>query len=145
MRLFTIGFTQKTAERFFELVTDAGVRVVLDTRLNNRSQLAGFSKADDLRYFLDTIAQIQYRWIPELAPSADLLEQYRKKTLSWPEYEREYIALLAQRNPAMLFKASDLDDACLLCSEHQPKYCHRRLAAEYFQDAFPGLEIRHLL
>jgi uncharacterized protein (DUF488 family) len=145
MRLFTIGFTQKTAERFFELVTKAGVRIVLDTRLNNRSQLAGFSKADDLRYFLETIAGIQYRWIPELAPSAVLLEQYRKKKVSWEDYEREYRALLLHRNPTKLFTASDLGDACLLCSEHQPKYCHRRLAAEYFRDAFPGLEIQHLV
>src|SRR5688572_2980743 len=116
MRLFTIGFTQKPAERFFNLLIEAKVRVVLDTRLNNRSQLSAFPKADDLRFFLQTITHIQYRASPELAPLAEMLEQYRKKVISWVEYERRYLALLSQRTPENHFTALDLEAACLLCS-----------------------------
>ena len=144
MKLFTIGFTQKTAKQFFGLLQRAGVRRVLDTRLNNRSQLAGFSKGEDLGFFLEAIAGIAYRYAPEMAPTQAMLDRYKKGKGSWDEYETEYLRLLEQRTVSQRITEAELADACLLCSEHEPTHCHRRLAAEYLQRHFRGLEIVHL-
>ena len=144
MKLFTIGFTKKTAAQFFGLLQEAGVRSVLDTRLNNRSQLSGFTKADDLSYFLGAIASIGYQYAPEMAPTQALLDGYKKFNIGWDAYEREYLSLLRQRSVHEIVSRTLLDNACLLCSEHQPKHCHRRLAAEYLQRHFPDLEVVHL-
>lgn len=144
MRLFTIGFTQKTAEQFFAALEQAGVQKVIDTRLNNRSQLAGFSKSDDLRFFLGRIGGIQYQYAPELAPTQELLDRFRKANGSWSSYEYAYLELISERQVDKQFSPNELADSCLLCSEHEPTHCHRRLAAEHFQRRYPEIEIIHL-
>jgi uncharacterized protein (DUF488 family) len=143
-RIFTIGFTQKTAERFFRLLTDAGVKRVVDTRLNNRSQLAGFSKADDLPFFLRSIGGIGYIHAPEMAPTQDMLDRYKKLKGSWAAYEDEFKALLASRDLVTSISIEELGDSCLLCSEHEATHCHRRLVAEYLRGFHPELQIVHL-
>ena len=145
IHLFTIGFTQKSAERFFTVLKNAHVQRVLDVRLNNRSQLAGFSKAADLEYFLRAIAGIEYRHVPELAPTQDLLDAYKKRKGSWSEYEERFLDLLRSRAVEHSLDRSVFDMACLLCSEHQPEHCHRRLVAEYLQEKWGDIEIQHLV
>jgi uncharacterized protein (DUF488 family) len=145
MRLFTIGFTQKNAERFFGLLVEGGVRKVLDTRLNNRSQLAGFSKAEDLPYFLSKIGGMGYRHATEMAPTQDMLDRYKKLKGSWSNYELAFRDLLTARDLAAVVSREELKDACLLCSEHEPNYCHRRLVAEYLKQYFDDIEIVHLI
>lgn len=144
MKLFTIGFTQKSAERFFTLLKDAGVKRVLDIRLNNRSQLAGFSKSEDLEYFLRAIGGIGYRHAVEMAPTQPLLDKARKAKGTWDGFEKQFVALMQQRRVENAVDREELADACLLCSEHEPDHCHRRLVAEYLQRAYSGLEIVHL-
>lgn len=143
--LFTIGFTQTSAEHFFTRLKSAGVRRVIDVRLHNVSQLAGFAKRDDLRYFLETIAGIAYEHAPELAPTADLLARYRKRNHrgNWDEYAGGFGELLRERAIETLPRAT-FEGACLLCSEHSAERCHRRLVAEYLSQRWGGLEIRHL-
>lgn len=145
MILFTIGFTRKSAERFFTLLKEAQVRRVIDVRLNNRSQLAGFSKVTDLEYFLRAIGGIEYRHLTELAPTQELLDTYKKKKGSWSEYEGGFLELLRRRGVDRSLDRSVFDMACLLCSEHEPRHCHRRLVAEYLKDKWGGVEVRHLL
>ena len=142
--LFTIGFTGKSAEQFFTLLRDAGVRLLIDTRLNNVSQLAGFTKRKDLEYFLRAIGGIGYVHDTELAPTADILDPYKKKRMTWDEYEQHFDALLERRAIAAQRKPADFDRACLLCSEPTPEHCHRRLVGEYLQRAWPEVEIHHL-
>lgn len=143
-RLYTIGFTKKTAKQFFEALEAAAVRRVIDTRLNNRSQLAGFSKADDLAFFLERVSGIDYLYEPSLAPTQDLLDRYKKQKGQWDEYAADYLNLIKGREPERRFSALELDGSCFLCSEHEPDHCHRRLAAEYFQSAYPQIEVVHL-
>ncbi|WP_295542554.1 DUF488 family protein [uncultured Thiohalocapsa sp.] len=144
MMLSTIGFTQKGAERFFSSLSEAGVRRVLDIRLNNRSQLAGFAKRDDLRYFLRALCGIDYQEIPSLAPTPAILDAYKKNGGDWAAYEQQFLALLAQRQVAQTLDPGLFKDACLLCSEHTPERCHRRLVAEYLAAQWGGITIRHL-
>jgi uncharacterized protein (DUF488 family) len=144
MKLFTIGFTRKTAERFFSTLKAAGVQRVVDIRLNNVSQLAGFAKRDDLCYFLATICGIDYIHVPELAPTRDLLDNFKKKKGDWAVYERTFNNLIAGRNIARKYKGKIFDGDCLLCSEATPDHCHRRLVAEYLQKKWGGVDIVHL-
>jgi uncharacterized protein (DUF488 family) len=144
LRLFTIGFTQRSAEEFFGALQQAGVRLVIDTRLNNRSQLAGFSKCRDLEYFLRTIAGIAYVHDLDLAPTDEILKPYKAGVMTWDEYQREFVALLAERAPDTQQTRERFDGACLLCSEPAPDFCHRRLVAEYMQRCWPEMSIRHL-
>ena len=145
MNLYTIGFTKKSAEKFFNVLIDAGVKRVIDIRLNNTSQLAGFAKKDDLLYFLTKIGDIDYTHRPELAPTQEIMEGFKKKTGSWEIYEQKFLALLAQRGVEGAIPKKMLDDACLLCSEEKPQKCHRRLVAEYFRGKWPEIEIVHLV
>lgn len=143
--LYTIGFTKTNAQNFFERLKAVGISKLLDTRLNASSQLSGFAKSDDLAYFVPNLLSAIYVQAPSLAPTSDMLKSYRAKKLSWIEYEVQYASLLRSRDlskdPALL----GLDGACLLCSEHSAKMCHRRLAAEYLSTLTPGgLEIVHL-
>src|SRR5215211_2400370 len=131
MRVLTIGFTKKSAEAFFSRVCGSGARRVIDVRLNNVSQLAGFSKRDDLRYFLRVICGLDYLHLPEFAPTQDLLDQYRKLKGGWPAYEHQFLALMRQRRVDETVPRDTIADACLLCSEDLPDRCHRRLLAEY--------------
>ncbi len=144
MRILTIGFTKKSAKRFFELLTKAGARRVVDVRLNNVSQLAGFAKKNDLAYFLDQMCHIDYRHDPELAPTKKMLDGYKKLGGSWDDYERNFVNLMAERRIEEKLKPGMLDDACLLCSEDKPHHCHRRLVAEYLKDRWEDVEIEHL-
>jgi len=127
MDLFTIGFTKKTAKQFFELLKKNQVKSLIDTRLNNKSQLAGFAKKEDLEYFLKEISGIKYIYKPEFAPSDEILTKYKKGSMGWEEYEEKYLQLLKQRNILQNIDFSIFENACLLCSEHSPQHCHRRL------------------
>ena len=144
VRLFTIGFTRKTAREFFTALREAGVRRVVDVRLSNASQLAGFTKKGDLAYFLREIGGIDYVHRPELAPTKEILDGYKKKNLTWPEYEERFARLVAERQVETLLVPGDLDHACLLCSEPKADKCHRRLVAEYLRGKWGNVEIRHL-
>lgn len=144
MRIFTIGFTQSSAENFFGRLMKSGVKRVLDVRLNNTSQLAGFAKAGDLPYFLKRIGKIDYRHEPLLAPTEEVME-LAKGAKNWSEYEKRFRQLLAQRKIAQKLDRKELDDACLLCSEAKPHHCHRRLIAEYLSEAWGNsIRIEHL-
>lgn len=144
MKIFTIGFTKKNAEQFFNRIKQPGLVRVVDARLNNVSQLAGFTKKDDLRFFLRKICDIDYVHLVQLAPTQDILDAYKKNGGDWATYERQFIALLVQRRIEEIIDRNLIDGGCLLCSEPTPKYCHRRLVAEYFSEKWSGVEIRHL-
>jgi uncharacterized protein (DUF488 family) len=142
--LFTIGFAGKSAEEFFGALARAGVKRVVDIRLNNVSQLAGFTKKQDLPYLLRALAGIEYAHEPGLAPAKDILDDYKKKRIDWAEYERRYNALLDERRPEASLRPEDFDRTCLLCSEADARQCHRRLAAEHFARVWEHVEVRHL-
>lgn len=145
MKLYTIGFTGKSAEQFFRLLETAKPSTLVDVRLNNTSQLAGFSKSDDLAFFLRRILHIPYHHRLELAPTQAMLDKFRKQGQSWTSYEKSFNRLLEKRAIQDTLAPSEMDGACLLCSEHEPDRCHRRLVAEYLQRHWEGVEIRHLL
>ena len=146
MSLSTIGFTQKSAERFFTLLRTADVKRLVDVRINNISQLAGYAKRDDLKFFLREICGAEYVHEPLLAPDKAMLKIYRNNEISWIEYEKRFIDLMAARKIDTRFLPQDLDGACLLCSEHLPHHCHRRLVAEYLNDRWQTrLEVSHLV
>ena len=144
MILFTTGFTKKSAEQFFTMLKQPGLTRVVDIRLNNLSQLAGFTKRDDLRFFLKSIAGIDYIHITELAPTKEILDRYKKNGGDWAVYEREFVDLMARRQVENKVPHRLMDGSCLLCSEPTPEHCHRRLVAEYFRDRWGDVEIRHL-
>ncbi|MBU3696543.1 DUF488 family protein [Dechloromonas sp.] len=140
----TIGFTRKSASEFFDLLTAAKVRRVIDIRLNNTSQLAGFAKRDDLSFFLKRIAGIDYRHEPLLAPSEKILSDFKQGKIDWSGYERQFKELMHARQIAARFEPSLFDGACLLCSEETANFCHRRLVAEYLLNHWGGVTIVHL-
>lgn len=149
MKLYTIGFTKKTAMSFFESLKQNGIRVVIDIRLNNSSQLSGFAKGNDLEYFLKEICGISYVHYVSLAPTKDILDSYKNKKISWLEYENLFNPLLHKRDSLRELVEkynADYDGLCLLCSEHKADNCHRRLVAEYIKENSPDLniEIVHL-
>lgn len=144
MRLFTIGFTRKTAEQFFTLLGGSGARRIVDVRLNNTSQLAAFAKQDDLAFFARRLCDMDYVHEPRLAPTQQMIDRYRKEKRGWPALEREFRALLRKRKVEDVIPREVLDDACLLCSEEMPDHCHRRLVAEHFADAWGDVTITHL-
>ena len=145
INLFTIGFTQKKAEQFFETLIKAGVKRVIDTRLNNVSQLAGFAKKPDLQYFLQKIGGIEYIHILDLAPTKDILDAYKKKEITWDSYEQKFNQLMTQRQIERKLSIDIIDKSCLLCSELKPHNCHRRLVAEYLQiNLEKNIKIHHL-
>ena len=142
MEVYTIGFTQKTARQFFTTLKNAGVRRLLDVRLNNVSQLAGFAKREDLAYFLQAICDIEYRHELLLAPTQEMLDTYKKQKGSWQEYERQFLELMAQRSiETALDHDMFLTPTALLCSELTSENCHRRLVLEYLQDKWRDLTI----
>ena len=144
--IFTIGFTQKKAEDFFKLLTSKNVTAVIDVRLNNKSQLSGFAKRDDLKFFLNEIGRISYVEATDLAPEAEMLKRYQHKDITWEEYEDRYLNLMAKRNIERLIERKHVIGSCLLCSEHLPHHCHRRLAAEYLNAHWgASLKITHLV
>jgi len=145
VEVYSIGFTQKTAEQFFSILKNTGIRRLLDVRLNNVSQLAGFSKRDDLQYFLRELCGAEYRHEPLLAPTQEMLDAYKKHKGSWEEYERRFLALMAERKiEDSLEKSSLVAPTVLLCSEPTAEHCHRRLVLEYLQQKWSALTIHHL-
>lgn len=144
IHLFTIGFAGKSAETFFSRLRDAGVRRVVDIRLNNVSQLAGFTKKDDLRFFLKQIGNMGYVHRPDLAPTKEILDAYKKLKGDWPAYETQFTRLMVERHIEDVVPRDLMDFACLLCSEDKAEHCHRRLVAEYLQRRWGSVQIRHL-
>ncbi len=144
MRLFTIGFTKKSAETFFTRLQNAGVRRLIDVRLNNVSQLAGFTKKDDLRYFTKVICNIDYVHLPDLAPTQDILDGYKKHKGHWELYETQFLDLMRARRIEDKIPRELLINGCLLCSEEKPHNCHRRLVAEYLKEKWGNVEIEHI-
>lgn len=135
--LFTIGYTKSTAAYFFDRLSQAGVRTLIDIRISNRSQLAGFAKMPDLEYFLKEVAGISYRAEPLLAPPVEMMRDYRNGVLAWADYQRDYLALLDVRQAGAKLAPEAFDHGCLLCSEAVATHCHRRLAAEYLIASWP--------
>jgi len=145
MKIYTIGVEKKSAEDFFQILAKAGVEKVLDVRLNNKSQLLGFSKGRDLKYFCEKCHQIKYEHVPLLAPSKELLNSYRAHK-DWSAYEKEFLQILEGRPVVEIFKeaSENLTVVCLLCTEESPKNCHRRLVAEHIGKNIENIEIIHL-
>ena len=145
MVVYTIGFTQKRASTFFGLLGRNNVETVLDVRLNNRSQLSGFARQEDLGYFLWNLNGIGYSQQQLLAPPKQLLTDYRNKRIGWDDYAAEFNGVLHDRAVENRIEPQALENGCLLCSEHEPHYCHRRLALEYLARAWRiEMEVRHL-
>ncbi len=144
MKVFTIGFTKTSAEGFFLRLQKAGVKKVVDVRLNNVSQLAGFAKKDDLRYFLQAICGIGYVHQPDFAPTQEMLNAYKRDGGDWRDYEKRFLDLMANRHIEQALAPEALEGACLLCSEDKPHHCHRRLVVEYLKEKWGNLEISHL-
>ena len=146
MKTFTIGFTQKGANKFFTLIKDNQISRIVDVRLNNISQLAGFAKRDDLKFFLSELCDADYVHIEDLAPTKDILSDYKKKLITWEEYEDRFINLISRRNIEQTIDKSLLDNGCLLCSEHKPHHCHRRLVVDYLNSHWnTEIEVVHLI
>ncbi len=144
IRIFTIGFTNKSAQKFFSTLRSANVKRVVDVRLNNTSQLAGFSKRDDLAYFLREMGGIDYIHVPELAPTQQLLDAYKKCKGSWAAYEQDFLSLMEARKIESSVARSLVEDGCLLCSEDKAHHCHRRLVAEYLARRWGNVRATHL-
>ncbi|TAM76693.1 DUF488 domain-containing protein [bacterium] len=144
MKLFTIGFTKKSAETFFMRLTAAGVKHLVDVRLKNVSQLAGFTRRDDLRYFAGVICGIDYVHLPDLAPTDEMLTAQRKTNGDWGAYEKQFLRLMRSRRIEETAIREVLDGSCLLCSEESPHHCHRRLVAEYLKEKWGNVEIEHI-
>jgi uncharacterized protein (DUF488 family) len=145
MKVYTIGFTKKSARQFFGLLRGSGASTLVDVRLNNVSQLAGFTKRDDLEFFLREVCAMRYLHRPELAPTQEMLDGYKKRGTSWAEYEAHFLALIAQRRIEETLPRSFVDNAVLLCSEDKADQCHRRLVAEYLADKWGDITVEHLV
>jgi uncharacterized protein (DUF488 family) len=145
MKIYTIGFTKKSAKQFFELLKKNEVECLVDIRLHPDGQLSGFSKKDDLAYFLKELNQCDYRHMPNLAPTDDILRAYRKDK-DWDKYERAFEALMDQRSIPEVLDRILLEEknCCFLCSEDIPKKCHRRLIVERLAREWNNVEIIHL-
>ncbi|MEZ2219999.1 DUF488 family protein [Rhizobium sp. RCC_161_2] len=145
VELTTIGFTKTTASSFFDRIKKAGVKKVIDVRLHNTSQLAGFAKADDLAYFLKQICGVEYVHQPLLAPTDDILKAFKRDKGDWNVYQRVFLKLMEERRIEVRLKPEMFQSCCLLCSEATPHHCHRRLVCEYLNDKWDGkLQVRHL-
>ncbi|MFI4991128.1 MAG: DUF488 family protein [Solirubrobacterales bacterium] len=145
MEIYTIGFTQTTAERFFKRLADVGIGRLLDVRLNNTSQLAGFAKAKDLPFFLSELVGAGYEHEPLLAPTQELLDEYKKRGGDWPTYEARFLELMRRRQIELALAPSDFQTpTALLCSEATAEHCHRRLVCEYLAGRWPDIRPVHL-
>lgn len=145
MKLFTIGFTKKSAEAFFTKLKRSGTKRVVDVRLNNVSQLAGFAKRNDLQFFLREICHMGYVHVPELAPTQDILDEYKKNKGDWGIYEQKFLELMRKREIEKKIDRAVIADSCLLCSEDKPHHCHRRLVAEYLKSHWCDVEVSHIV
>ncbi|MBI5051837.1 MAG: DUF488 domain-containing protein [Chloroflexi bacterium] len=144
MKIYTIGFTQKNAEDFFERIKQHGVKRLIDIRIHPNGQLSGFAKQEDLPYFLKELADdCGYAYIPDLAPTKEILKEYRDGD-DWERYVTRFEALMDERNIPQALNPDDFNESCLLCSEATPEQCHRRLVAERFAKHWQDVEIIHL-
>ena len=145
-KIFTIGFTKKTAEEFFTCLENNHVEKIVDVRLFNKSQLLGFTKYPDIEYFLRNLCNINYVHDLQFAPSKRILEAYQKKYIDWQGYERAFSELMTTNNidDYILKNYADADNICLMCTEVSPENCHRRLVAEKIRDVLGDVEIIHL-
>jgi uncharacterized protein (DUF488 family) len=143
VKIFTIGFTKTSAEGFFSRLMKSGAKKLVDVRLNNVSQLAGFAKKNDLQYFTKQICGLGYAHETKLAPTQDILDEYKKNGGAWDIYENKFLELMAKRHIEDIDRRQ-LDGSCLLCSEDKPHHCHRRLVAEYLRNKWSDVEICHL-
>jgi uncharacterized protein (DUF488 family) len=146
MTIYTIGFAQKNAKTFFELLKKNNIEIVVDIRLNNKSQLAGFTKGNDLSYFLGEICNCEYQHCIDFAPTKDILDNYKKKGATWSQYVEQFLPLMEKRKATELFLKmfGKYNNVCLLCSEPTPEQCHRRLLAELIQQKNSEVLIKHL-
>lgn len=144
MNVYTIGFTRKSARQFFDLLRASGAERVVDVRLNNVSQLAGFAKRDDLAFFLKEVCGMDYVHVPELAPTQGMLDEYKKLKGDWKTYESRFLDLMSARQIENRIPKEVVADGCLLCSEDKPHHCHRRLVAEYLRSHWGDLHVSHL-
>ena len=143
-RIFTIGCAGKNAREFFTILEQSGIRQVIDVRLYNTSQLAGFTKRQDLEYFLHAIVCVDYIHLPILAPTKQLLNDYKKGLINWQQYETQFKEVIIQRQIEKHLVPRDMDMSCFLCSEAKSDNCHRRLAAEYLAEHWQNVSIHHL-
>jgi uncharacterized protein (DUF488 family) len=145
VEIYSIGFTKKSAQQFFGALRRAGIRRLVDVRLNNSSQLAGFAKKQDLKFFLRELCEAEYVHEPLLAPTQEMLDDYKKRKGSWAEYEARFLALMAQREIERNLDRSGFETpSVLLCSELSPDQCHRRLVLEYLRDKWGEIKVIHL-
>ena len=145
IKVYTIGFTQTKAEQFFNQLKTNNVKKLVDVRLNNISQLAGYAKKSDLQYFLKEICAVEYVHAPELAPTKEILDPYKKSKSSWDVYEDKFMNLMDKRSIEKIFNINFFEDSCLLCSEKTPHNCHRRLVVEYLNSKWRSeLKVVHL-
>lgn len=145
MEIYSIGFTQQSAQQFFGALKSAGIRRLVDVRLNNISQLAGFAKKQDLPFFLRELCEAEYIHEPMLAPTQEMLDDFKKRKGAWSEYEKRFLALMAQREIERHLSRSIFEiPSALLCSELSPAQCHRRLVLEYLGDKWGGITVTHL-
>ena len=143
-RIFTIGYAGKNARQFFTILKQAGIRKVIDVRLYNTSQLAGFTKKQDIEYFLQAIVGADYIHMPSMAPTKQLLNDYKKGLISWQQYETQFKSIITQRQIDKHIMPQDMDMSCFLCSEAKADNCHRRLVAEYLAGLWANITIIHL-
>lgn len=144
MRIFTIGFAGKSARVFFTTLQDAGVKSVVDVRLYNTSQLAGYAKRPDIEYFLQSLVQARYIYLPIMAPTREILNGYKEGRIDWAQYEARFNELIAQRHIENAITPQQASNTCFLCSEPEPNHCHRRLVAQYLAMQWKEVEICHL-
>lgn len=145
MDVTTIGFTKTTAENFFRRLKSAGVKRVIDVRLHNTSQLAGFAKADDLPFFLRELCGADYVHEPLLAPTEEIMTAFKKRKGDWNVFRESFLGLMADRKIENQLKGEAFDGSCLLCSEDKPHQCHRSLVVDYLNSKWGGrLAVRHL-
>lgn len=146
MKIFTMGFTQKSAEQFFGLVSSNEIELLIDVRLNNQSQLAGFTKGRDLEFFLNKICNCKYEHNIIFAPTKEILNDYKKQQITWEEYVVQYNLLIEKRNVEKVFlkKYTEFNKILLLCSEATAENCHRRLLAERLKNCVANVDIIHL-
>lgn len=146
MTIYTIGFAQKSAEQFFELLKKNDIEMLVDVRLNNKSQLAGFTKENDLKYFLKNICNCEYQHCIEFAPTKEILDNYKKGKIDWKQYVEQFIPLMKKRNAVELFykRFERYNNVCLLCSEPTPVQCHRRLLAELIAQTDSNVTLKHI-
>lgn len=144
MRIYTLGFTKKSAQEFFGTLKRNNIEQIVDVRLNNISQLAGFTKKDNLQYFLRELCGVHYYHFEFLAPTKEIRHNYAK-TRDWDSYAREYIGLLESRSVLDKLDKSFFDrKTCFLCSEASPDHCHRRLLTQYLEEHWGNIEVLHL-